>query len=63
MADTWVTPDNPGIHVYAPGWPGAPEPTGDYLCHCGASGEATGPTEVKALVSEYLAHQTTHKDR
>ena len=63
--------NNPGIRVSAPYNPSdrmnpdawAPLPLADYACHCGQTGTATGATEVKALVSEYLTHQSSHEDR
>ncbi|MGA5201364.1 hypothetical protein [Streptomyces variegatus] len=64
------TPDTPGIRIFAPPvyrhhydgarWstrPGA-LPTAAYACRCGQTGNATGPDNVAALVSEYDAHKS-----
>jgi hypothetical protein len=66
------TPDDPGLHVSAPPiyrshndgarWSTHTDttPTGSYACRCGETAEATGRTQVAALVKQYEEHKAGH---
>lgn len=51
MTDLTPTPDKPGLHVSKPS-PSVPAQA-SAACHCGATANATGDDQVRALVQAY----------